>query len=98
MVVVCAADINFSWTAKVVDMMVPRFLCSGGSEHGRQRHGQTRLVGAERVVEKAVAVEGPAPRARAAADVAKLAAAAFALQVVGIAQRDEEIAAAVDRV
>src|SRR4051794_2880090 len=72
------------------------FSSLGGSECGRQRHGQAGRVGAERIVTEHVAVDGPGAGTRAAADVAELAAAAFALQVFGIAQRDEKIAAAVN--
>src|SRR4051812_49093809 len=79
-------------------MVESPFLSLGGSECGRQRHGQAGRVGAERIVAEHVAVDGPGAGARAAADVAKLAAAAPALQVLGIAQRDEQIAAAVDGV
>src|SRR4051794_32365071 len=74
------------------------FSSLGGSECGRQRHGQAGRVGAERIVSKHVAVNGPGAGARAAADVAELAAAAPTLQVLGIAQRDEQIAAAGDGV
>src|SRR4051794_35945174 len=74
------------------------FSSLGGSECGRQRHGQTGRVGAERIVTEHVAVPGPNAGARAAADVAKLASSAPALQVLGIAERDEQIAAAVNRI
>src|SRR5437764_9398029 len=77
-------------------MMSPRFLCFGASDCGWELCDQTWFVGAERIVCEDVAVDGPGAGARAAADVAELAASAPALQIVGIAQGHEEIAAAVD--
>jgi hypothetical protein len=65
--------------------------CCVTVRRGVERHRDAGLVVAQWIVGEDVALEHPGSCARAAADVAELAAAAFAGQVGGIAQGDEEI-------